>query len=129
MANLILFVIVFIIAFIIAYFLGRKRQMGFGWSFFFCIFLTPIIGLIAVLLSRKSNENSAITIGEKIAGWISMILGASLLFIRFKSMISQGLNGDAWSNLYTFLFYIGLIVAGIYLNKSDKYKNFNTKNE
>lgn len=32
---------------------GAKRQIGFGWSLFLGIWLTPIVSLIAVLLSDK----------------------------------------------------------------------------
>lgn len=38
---------------------GEKRKIGFGWSFFFSIFLTPLIGGIITMLSPKvlDNEN------------------------------------------------------------------------
>ncbi|MGF1532109.1 MAG: hypothetical protein ACFCUI_00270 [Bernardetiaceae bacterium] len=32
---------------------GEKRKIGFGWSFFFCLFLSPIIGGIITMLSPK----------------------------------------------------------------------------
>ncbi|MEA4840234.1 MAG: hypothetical protein VB110_04420 [Bacteroidales bacterium] len=45
--------------------LGRNRKIGYGWSFVLCLFLSPIIGLIIILFSKKkdvefvdvSNEN------------------------------------------------------------------------
>lgn len=45
------------LAFLIAHFLGSKRKIGFGWSFFFCVFPNPIIGLIITMLSRKKFDN------------------------------------------------------------------------
>jgi hypothetical protein len=39
---------------------GGKRKIGFGWSFFFCIFLSPIIGGIITFLSPKLFENESI---------------------------------------------------------------------
>lgn len=30
---------------------GSRRRIGFGWAFFISLFFTPLIGLIAVLLS------------------------------------------------------------------------------
>jgi hypothetical protein len=35
--------------------LGRKRKIGYGWSLFFCIFFSPIIGLIIILCSKKKD--------------------------------------------------------------------------
>ena len=35
--------------------LGKKRKIGFGWSFALSIFLSPIIGLIITLLSKKKD--------------------------------------------------------------------------
>lgn len=36
--------------------LGSNRKIGYGWSFFFCLFLSPIIGLIIILLSKKVDK-------------------------------------------------------------------------
>jgi len=36
---------------------GKKRKIGFGWSFFFCLFLSPIIGGIITMLSPKVFDN------------------------------------------------------------------------
>lgn len=33
--------------------LGKKRKIGFGWSFALSVFLSPIIGLIITLFSKK----------------------------------------------------------------------------
>ena len=33
--------------------MGSRRKIGFGWSFLISAIFTPIIGLIAVLLSNK----------------------------------------------------------------------------
>jgi hypothetical protein len=45
------------IAFLIAHFLGSKRKIGFGWSFFFSIFPNPLVGLIITMLSRKKFDD------------------------------------------------------------------------
>ena len=34
---------------------GSKRKIGFGWAFAFSFFLSPIIGLIIVLCSKKKD--------------------------------------------------------------------------
>lgn len=35
--------------------LGRDRKIGYGWSFVLCLFLSPIIGLIIILFSKKKE--------------------------------------------------------------------------
>lgn len=35
--------------------LGKKRKIGFGWSFALSLFLSPIIGLIITLCSKKND--------------------------------------------------------------------------
>jgi len=35
--------------------LGKNREIGYGWSFVLCLFLSPIIGLIIILFSKKSD--------------------------------------------------------------------------
>jgi len=35
--------------------LGENRKIGFGWSFVLSLFLTPIIGLIITLFSKKKS--------------------------------------------------------------------------
>jgi hypothetical protein len=52
-ASLLLLLIYLGVAFLIAHFLGSKRKIGFGWSFFFSVFPNPIVGLIITMLSRK----------------------------------------------------------------------------
>lgn len=42
---------------LIAGFLGRNRKIGLGWSLFFCLFLSPIVGLIIVLFSPKKDKD------------------------------------------------------------------------
>jgi hypothetical protein len=35
--------------------IGSNRNIGYGWSFVLCLFLTPIIGLIIILFSKKKD--------------------------------------------------------------------------
>lgn len=35
--------------------LGKDRKIGYGWSLVLCVFLSPIIGLIFILTSKKNN--------------------------------------------------------------------------
>lgn len=34
---------------------GKNRKIGFWWSFVLCLFLSPIIGLIITLFSKKKD--------------------------------------------------------------------------
>ena len=36
--------------------IGKERKIGYLWSFLLCLFLSPIIGLIIILCSKKNNE-------------------------------------------------------------------------
>ena len=45
--------------------LGKNRKIGFGWSFALSLFLSPIIGLIITLLSKK-NDVEFIDVKEEI---------------------------------------------------------------
>ena len=35
--------------------IGSNRKIGYGWSLVLCLFLTPIIGLIIILCSKKND--------------------------------------------------------------------------
>lgn len=35
--------------------LGRNRKIGYGMSLFVCLFLSPLIGLIIILCSKKND--------------------------------------------------------------------------
>ena len=36
--------------------LGSNRKIGYGWSFVLCLFLSPIIGVIIILFSKKVDS-------------------------------------------------------------------------
>jgi hypothetical protein len=54
MAEVILLLVVVGIATLIGQ-LGKNRKIGFGWSFALSLFLSPIIGLIITLYSKKND--------------------------------------------------------------------------
>lgn len=111
------------IAFAIAHFLGRKRQIGFGWSFFFSIFLSFFGGLIVTMLSPKYYEpNPAPSNSKKIWGWILIVLcglGAVGSLVRIAAGDTAAFN--------TLSVGIGLTGLGFYLLELSKGKNFNTE--
>lgn len=127
MEALVLLAIFGAIDFAIAHFLGRKRQIGFGWSLFFCIFLSPIIGFIIVMLSRKYyDENPKPSTGKKVLGWILIVLSV-LSFLGRLMMISQGVERNPVDNVNKIFIAVGLFGLGYYLIELSKGKNFNTE--
>lgn len=44
-----------IIACLLTALVGRNRKIGYGWTLVFCIFLSPLIGLIIGLCSKKKG--------------------------------------------------------------------------
>ena len=113
-------------AFAIAHFLGRKRQIGFGWSFFFCLFLSPIIGFIVTMLSRKYyDENPAPSKGKKIWGWVLIVLFS---LSGLGSLIRLGNDPNADATVLNAVFMaVGFIGLGYYLIELGKGTNFNSE--
>ncbi len=127
MEGLVLLMVFGAIAFAIANFLGKKRQIGFGWSFFFCLFLSPIGGFITTMLSRKYyDENPQPSQTKKVIGWILIVLfGLSLLgnFIALGKVPPERMA----SQLNALFLAVGFIGLGFYLIELGKGKNFNTE--
>lgn len=47
--------ILFVILSALIALIGKDRKIGYGWSFVLCLFLSPIVGLIIILLSKKND--------------------------------------------------------------------------
>jgi hypothetical protein len=105
------------IAAIIPFYIGRKRQIGFGWSWFFCITTSPIFGLIITLLSKKITENPPSKSKIKIIiGWIIII------FVLLKYLPDISALRD---NIYLLIATIGYFFLGVYLIGLGKGKVYN----
>ena len=48
-------VIILVIISALVALIGKNRKIGYGWSFVLCLFLSPIIGLIIILFSKKKD--------------------------------------------------------------------------
>jgi len=44
--------------YLVAEHLGRKRKMGYGQSLFWCLLLSPILGVWIVLMSPRLSEQN-----------------------------------------------------------------------
>lgn len=112
-------------AFAIAYFIGRERQIGFGWSLFFCFFLTPIGGFIITMSSKKySAENPTPSKLKNNLGWVLLILFAGSVFVQIKNLTGGGASLSVYDALFVSIGFAGL---GYYLVELSKGKRFNTK--
>lgn len=55
MEQFILLLILIVVSLLIGK-LGEKRKIGFGWSFALSLLLSPLIGLIITLASKKNSK-------------------------------------------------------------------------
>ena len=110
------------IAFLIAYFLGRKRQIGFGWSLFFSVVFSPIVGFIITMLSPKYyDDNPEPSKNKRVVGWIlAIFFGLSALASLMAASQDPSALGAAGVG-------IGLSGAGLYLIQRGKGKSFNSE--
>lgn len=115
MEEFFIFLILCGIALAIAYFFGKKRQIGFAWSFFFCLFLSPIGGFIITMLSRKYYDDAPQpSRAKKVIGWIIIVLfSLSIIgnFITPGDIPPERVPGQ----LGAIFFAIGFIGLGCYL--------------
>lgn len=51
-------IIVWIVLCLVVALLGKDRKIGYGWSLFFCVFLSPLVGLVIILCSKKIKQNT-----------------------------------------------------------------------
>lgn len=115
-----------IINFLIAHFLGKKRQIGFWWSFILGFFLIPIFSIFVVLSSKKNTENYyQPTKSNENWGWFLIIIGLLSLigsYMAIQDRVSTSTTGMTLA--------FGLILLGFYLFDLEKRKRaFMLKNE
>lgn len=55
----ILFIIWYTASLIISETIGKKRKPGREWSFFYCMILSPVLGLIITLLSKDKTKKAS----------------------------------------------------------------------
>lgn len=46
--------------------LGRKRKIGYAWSFVVCLVLSVFIGVIIILFSKKNDEVDVVEVSKDI---------------------------------------------------------------
>ena len=107
----------------LAYFVGRKRRVGFFWSIFFSLFLSPLGGLIITLNSVKRADFYSPRSRSRL-NWSNgaLFLGGFLflgtLYSLYTKDYSNGLNQSSqFSNLWISIGFIGI---GIYTINTEK---------
>ena len=117
-------VVIFILFSLGVSLLGKKRHIGVKWAFILSFFLSPIIGLIIVLFSKKISS-------EKKHSKIKSNIGIVLMVLMIMSFLGQIMHAYRLSNFELDIFFllnvisspgiymaIGLGILGYYLNKS-----------
>ena len=100
-----------VINFLIAHFLGKKRQIGFWWSFILGFFLMPIISIFVVLSSKKNIENFYLpTKSNENWAWFLIIFGSMSLAGQYMAIVDKVSAPTAGMNLA-----FGFILLGFYL--------------
>lgn len=134
-----------LIGYIIAYFLGKKRRIGFYWSLFFSIFLTPIFGFFVTIFSNKDlRDDPNPNFLKRIVGKFLIVIGSSVILVLLNDLISNRTN-KIDSNIYLdpnlkyietvnefdyfaltpIIFAVGFIGLGYFLYKVGQGENFN----
>ena len=76
--------------------LGSRREIGFGWAFILSVVFTPLIGLIAILLSARLPEGAEPKygcLGKSFGclGSILMILIVAAILFVIASLLIPGI--------------------------------------
>lgn len=108
------------LSYIIAKYLGKKRQIGFQWSIFFCLSLSPLIGFIITMTSRKYySDNPSPSIIKRLFGWFFVVVGV-LALLGAAMEDSQSYTPA----LLRVLPQLGIISLGYYMLEIGKGKRF-----
>ena len=65
--------------------IGSRRNIGFGWAFIISLLFTPLIGLIAVLLSEQLPAGSEPKYG--LLGYSFGCLGTAFMILRATALL------------------------------------------
>lgn len=72
--------------------LGSRRRLGFGWTFVISLIFTPLIGLIAALISDPLPQ------GEKRWGCLATVIGVlTLALMAFFAILIFGMGAAVFA--------------------------------
>ena len=107
--------------------LGRNRKIGYAWSFVLCLVLSPVIGVIIILFSKKNDEVDFAEIPKgiqqnqkpiKITGIIILVIGV----LSTPGGIIQTINGCS-----NFAGLIWVVLGAFLLRRVNKKKEEDKK--
>ena len=104
---------------ILPFYVGKKRQIGFGWSWWFSITMSPILGLIVILLSKELSE------GPPSKSKVKVLIGRILIIIAVLSVVMNFSN--MVQNIYAIMSTVAYFSLGVYLIGLGKGKVYNKK--
>jgi len=93
--------------------MGSKRYIGTGWSVFFCVTLSPIIGFILTIISPKKVEGYESPIVKY--RFIGIIVSSIFLLAGLLALIGACMGlGSSEPPFKAIVICIGFIGLGIY---------------
>lgn len=110
------YLIILIASFFIAARFGERKTIGFGWSLFFCIFFSPLIGALIISLSKPKDSPSFMLTRKSLIYYYSMsIIYLIMSILSFFYVIE--LSTEAFLNDVLFFIFlsIGFSGAAIYM--------------
>ena len=115
------------LGFAIAYFLGKKRWIGFWWSLFFCISLSPLLGYIITIFSSKIDEKPFTSSVIQVWGWLLIPIGVLSGIGTLTALFVEDIKVVPEAIIYGFMVSLGVIGFGIYIILSGRGVVFNKK--
>ena len=109
--------------------LGKNRKIGYAWSFVLCLVLSPIIGVIIILFSKKNDAVDFVEIPKdiqqnqkpiKITGIIILVIG----ILSTLGGIIQTINGRP-----NFAGLMWVVVGAFLLSRANKKKEEDKKKQ
>jgi hypothetical protein len=108
--SIILSPLFILLSFIVAMWVGYPKKIGFWWTFFFCLTLSPIIGIFMAMSSRKKEASASMSPFVQ-----TLILYTSLIsLVVGMFLIASSLVAICKPSVIFFLSGSGFIGIGIY---------------
>ncbi len=107
--------------------IGEKRKIGAGWTIFFCITLSTIIGL-AITIASPSKKNDKAYLNKKpdislvIIAILFIMLGMYSIISAIIKLFSNHLETPISKNIEGIILGVGFIGWGIYIIRPPKIK-------